>query len=89
MRYWGRVDEVLAAVALSLMVLIPLVEMVGRPITGRSFENAPLFVQHMGLVMAMWGAVAAQRHGHLTSLGRCSSAAKGLRVWPPARFVAV
>ena len=70
MRYLGRVDEVLAALALALMVVIPLVEMVGRPITGRGFENAPLFVQHMGLVMAMWGAVAAQRHGHLTSLGR-------------------
>ena len=70
MRYWGRIDEALAALALALMVLIPLVEMVGRPITGRGFENAPLFVQHMGLVMAMWGAVVAQRHGHLTSLGR-------------------
>ena len=77
MRYLGRVDEVLAAVALSLMVLIPLVEMVGRPITGRGFENAPLFVQHMGLVMAMWGAVAAQRHGHLTSLGRLFERGEG------------
>ena len=77
MRNWGRVDEALAAVALSLMVLIPLVEMVGRPITGRGFENAPLFVQHMGLVMAMWGAVAAQRHGHLTSLGRLFERGEG------------
>jgi len=27
-------------------------------------------VQHMGLVLAMWGAIAAERYGHLTSLGR-------------------
>jgi len=37
---------------------------------GKGIENAPLFVQHMGLVLAMWGAIAAERYGHLTSLGR-------------------
>ena len=32
-------------------------------------ENAPVLVQHLGLVLAMLGAVAAERHGHLTTLG--------------------
>jgi C4-dicarboxylate transporter, DctM subunit len=68
-RFPFRFDEVIACLALLLMVAIPLVEMVARPMLGRGFDNAPLFVQHMGLVMAMWGAVAAQRNGHLTSLG--------------------
>ncbi len=76
-RFLGRFDEVLASLALALMVAIPLVEIVGRPLTGRGFENAPLFVQHMGLVMAMWGAVAAQRNGHLTSLGKLFSQGGG------------
>jgi C4-dicarboxylate transporter, DctM subunit len=68
-RFPFRLDEAIACMALLLMVAIPLVEMVARPMFGRGFDNAPLFVQHMGLVMAMWGAVAAQRNGHLTSLG--------------------
>jgi len=70
MQRLGRLDEVLAGIALALMALIPLVEIGARPFMGRGFDNAPLVVQHLGLVMAMWGAIAAQRHGHLTSLGK-------------------
>lgn len=61
-------DEVLASLALALMALIPLVEMVCRPLLGQGVQNAPVLVQHLGLVMAMWGALAAERHGHLTRL---------------------
>ena len=70
MRYFGRIDEAIASLALVLMAVIPLVEILARPFMGKGIENAPLFVQHMGLVLAMWGAIAAERHGHLTSLGR-------------------
>jgi C4-dicarboxylate transporter DctM subunit len=66
---WGRVDEALSGAALVLMVLLPLVEIVLRAGTGLGVENASVLVQHLGLVMAMFGAVAAERHGHLTSLG--------------------
>ncbi len=64
-----RLDEGLSAAALALMVLIALAEMVARPLLGRGVENAPVLVQHLGLVLAMLGAVAAERHGHLSSLG--------------------
>ena len=70
MRYIGRIDEAIASLALVLMAVIPLVEILVRPFMGKGIENAPLFVQHMGLVLAMWGAIAAERYGHLTSLGR-------------------
>jgi C4-dicarboxylate transporter, DctM subunit len=70
MRYLGRFDEAIASMALVLMAVIPLIEILVRPFMGKGIENAPLFVQHMGLVLAMWGAIAAERHGHLTSLGR-------------------
>ena len=70
MRYIGRIDETIASLALVLMAVIPLVEILARPFMGKGIENAPLFVQHMGLVLAMWGAIAAERYGHLTSLGR-------------------
>ncbi len=64
-----RGDEALAALALALMALIPLVEMVMRPLAGSGIENAPVVVQHLGLAMAMWGSVAALRNGHLSTFG--------------------
>jgi tripartite ATP-independent transporter DctM subunit len=57
------------------MTLIPLVEIVLRPLLGRGVENASVIVQHLGLILAMMGAVAAERHGHLSSLGN------GLSSW--------
>ncbi len=64
-----KFDEVLASSALVLMVLIPLIEIVSRPLLGGGVENASVLVQHLGLVLAMFGALAAERHGHLSSLG--------------------
>ena len=76
----GRFDELLAISALALMMLIPLVEILARPMLGRGIENAPVLVQHLGLVMAMFGAIAAERHGHLVALG------SGLDGFGGARF---
>jgi tripartite ATP-independent transporter DctM subunit len=64
-----QADLWLAAMALVLMALIPLVEIVSRPMMGKGIDNAPVVVQHLGLLMAMAGAIAAERFGHLTSLG--------------------
>lgn len=77
---WARGDEPLASAALALMTLIPLIEMALRPLHGRGIENAPVLVQHLGLVLAMFGAVAAERHGHLSTLG------SGVSRWGDARF---
>ncbi|MEI8303134.1 MAG: TRAP transporter large permease subunit [Burkholderiales bacterium] len=62
-------DDALASLALVAMVLIPAIEIALRPLFGRGIDNAPLLVQHLGLVMTMAGALAAERHGHLTTLG--------------------
>ena len=67
-KFWPF-DEIFAGISLALMALIPIVEIVSRPVMGKGVENASVLVQHLGLVMAMWGALAAERHGHLTSLG--------------------
>jgi C4-dicarboxylate transporter DctM subunit len=64
-----QADTALASLALVLMALIPLVEILSRPLMGKGIENAPVVVQHLGLLMAMAGAIAAERFGHLTSLG--------------------
>ena len=66
---WARWDEWLASAAIGLMVLIPIIELALRPLMGHGIMNAPVLVQHLGLVMAMFGALAAERHGHLTTLG--------------------
>ena len=64
-----QADIWLAALALALMAVIPLVEILARPMMGKGVENAPVVVQHLGLLMAMAGALAAERFGHLSSLG--------------------
>jgi tripartite ATP-independent transporter DctM subunit len=78
LRQLGGLDSVLACAALVLMALIALVEILVRPLAGSGIANASVIVQHLGLVMAMFGSVAALRHGHLSSFG------KGLasRRWP-------
>lgn len=68
LRRGAAADEALASAALAAMMVLPLVEIALRPLLGRGVENAPVLVQHLGLVLAMLGAVAAERHGHLPSL---------------------
>ena len=64
-----RLDNVPAVLALTFMMALPIIEMALRPVMGRGVDNAPVLVQHMGLVLAMFGAIAAERRGHLSSLG--------------------
>lgn len=69
LRRLASFDAVLAGAALVLMLVLPLIEIVLRPLFGVGIANAPVFVQHAGLVLAMFGALVAERGGHLTSLG--------------------
>ena len=85
LRRFGAVDACLAATALALMLAIPLAEIVLRPLFGRGIENAPQLVQHLGLVLAMAGALVAERGGHLTSLGAGFAGSHDRRVRALAR----
>lgn len=76
----GALDEWLASGALLLMLAVPLLEIVLRPLLGQGVENAPVLVQHFGLVLAMFGALLADRSGHLTSLGGGLAAAENPRL---------
>jgi tripartite ATP-independent transporter DctM subunit len=89
LRSWlGRIDEHIAALALGLMMLIPVIEIAMRPMMGSGIANAPVVVQHLGLVLAMFGALAAERHGHLTSFGS-NDGSKGLTLaWRLAQLLA-
>ncbi len=66
---FARLDQVPAVLALVLMMILPLAEIALRPLMGRGVDNASVLVQHLGLVLAMFGAIAAERLGHLSSLG--------------------
>lgn len=66
---FSGLERLLAGGALVLMLLVPLAEMLLRPLLGKGIANAPLFVQHFGLWLAMFGALVAERGGQLTSLG--------------------
>lgn len=81
-RWLGQPDEDLASLALLLMMAVAIVEIAMRPLMGRGVENAPIVVQHLGLVLAMAGALAAERHGHLSTFGGMGSASGGpFRTW--------
>lgn len=71
----NRLDAWPAGTALALMLLLPVAEIIFRPLLGRGIENAPVLVQHLGLILAMFGALVAERSGHLTSLGAGFAAA--------------
>ncbi|WP_298596100.1 TRAP transporter large permease subunit [Zoogloea sp.] len=81
-------DEAIASLALALMTLIPLVEIALRPLHGRGIDNAPLLVQHLGLALAMFGAILAERSGHLTTLGGGFAASRSPRVQRAASLFA-
>ena len=81
-------DEAIASLALALMTLIPLIEIALRPLHGRGIDNAPLLVQHLGLALAMFGAILAERSGHLTTLGGGLAASRSPRVQQAARIFA-
>jgi C4-dicarboxylate transporter DctM subunit len=62
-------DAAFAALALCGMVLIPVIEVLMRPLQGSGIDNAPILVQHLGLLFSLAGAIYAERTGHLTSIG--------------------
>jgi len=66
LKHW---DAAIAGLALCGMVVIPVLEVLIRPIQGSGIENAPVLVQHLGLIFSLAGAVYAERTGHLTSIG--------------------
>jgi tripartite ATP-independent transporter DctM subunit len=80
LRTLGRLDSGLGGLALALMVLIPLLEVALRPLLGRGVDNASVLVQHLGLVLAMAGALAAERSGELSTLGSGLRRVGGARV---------
>ncbi len=84
-------DATIAAIALVAMIAVPVIEVGARPLLGAGIENASVLVQHLGLLMTMFGAIAAERGGHLATLGgeRHHPAPRMLAAWVGALVCAV
>lgn len=84
-------DATIAAIALIAMVAVPVIEVGARPLLGAGIENASVLVQHLGLLMTMFGAIAAERGGHLGVLGgeRHHPALRALAAWVGSLVCAV
>ena len=76
LRRLGEFDALIAGSALVVMLLVPLLEIVLRPLFGSGIDNAPVLVQHCGLLLAMFGALLAERGLHLSALGAGFTAAR-------------
>jgi tripartite ATP-independent transporter DctM subunit len=80
LRRLGEFDALIAGCALLVMLLVPLLEIALRPLFGAGVENAPVLVQHCGLLLAMFGALLAERGLHLSALGAGFAASDNPRI---------
>src|SRR5258706_14268604 len=65
---FSRIEPAIAGTALVLMVLLPLAEMLARPLLGRGIPGSGPFVQHFTLWVGFLGAAIAAAEGRLLAL---------------------
>lgn len=63
-----KVENLFSVAALSLMVLLPVIEMGTRILRWNGISGSPLFVQHLTLWVGFLGGMLAARSGRLLSL---------------------
>jgi C4-dicarboxylate transporter DctM subunit len=68
MKAFLRLETALASLALGLMVLLPLAEIVARPLFGQGIPGSGPFTQHLTLWVGFLGATIAAREGRLLAL---------------------
>jgi C4-dicarboxylate transporter DctM subunit len=82
-----RPEDVVLAITLGLMMLLPILEIVLRKAISQGVSNSPAIVQHLALVAGMVGAAIAARDNRLLALGTLEALIKP--AWRPiSRFVA-
>lgn len=78
-RFFTKVEDAVAAAALAVMTLIPLLEIVLRKTVGVGIPGAGPIVQHLVLWVGFLGAAIAAREGKLLSLATGTLVPDG---WP-------
>ena len=67
-RVAGSIEQIIAAAALAAMVLLLLVEIIGRPWYGYVILGSQIFVRQLTMWVALLGAALAAREGRLLAL---------------------
>ena len=76
-------EDSLSLLVLSLMAILPIIEIVGRALLGRGIPGSIVLVQHMTLWITLLGAALAARSGRLLALSSLTFLPEKLR--PPVR----
>ena len=66
--WFHRAEDLAVSVALAAMVILPLAEIVLRPVLAGGIPGAIPFVQHLTLWVGLLGATLAAREGKLVAL---------------------
>ena len=74
-------EDLLSVIALSLMVLLPVIEMGTRLLRFNGIPGSPLFVQHLTLWIGFLGALLAARSGRLLALSSETLLPEKWRPW--------
>ena len=70
--YVHETEDIVTAIALLAIVVLPIVEVVGRALIGVGVPGSIDYVRHLTLWVAFLGAVVAARHGKHLALGFAS-----------------
>jgi C4-dicarboxylate transporter DctM subunit len=76
-RWLWEAENLLVALALAALMLLPLIEIVGRKIFHGGIESAAAFQQHLVLIIGLLGGMFAARDRRLLALSTLTNFLKG------------
>src|SRR5438132_8262818 len=77
LRWLWDTENLLVALALAALMLLPLIEIVGRKIFHRGLDDAAAIQQHLVLIIGLLGGMFAARDRRLLSLSTLTTFLKG------------
>src|SRR5258705_159478 len=77
LRWLWEFEKILVALALTVLMLLPLIEIVGRKIFHGGINMSAAFQQHLVLIVGLLGGMFAARDRRLLSLSTITSLLKG------------
>src|SRR6516225_2514721 len=77
LRWLWETENILVALALTVLMLLPLIEIVGRKLFHGGIEGSAAFQQHLVLIVGLLGGMFAARDGRLLSLSTITNLLKG------------
>src|SRR5690349_17889022 len=76
-RYLREAENLLLVIPLILMVLLPVTEIILRMVFNTGISGSSAIVQHLTLIVGMFGGAVAARDGRLLALSPVQTLLKG------------